>query len=409
MCHALQKRTAPPEAKKIVYLLCIKSQIRYPAGLAPWTINQYRKLDKAASSLLRHIYGLRRTFPGSLIYAPLEMGGCGETRISDTAQIQKWSYFQSVAHNDHHSTRVVGDFIKRALNETSVSPTYYCTSLLEWVRTIGLEMYPAHRQRMPPAMTSFLLDISRLGPIQMYSDGSFDISQAPLGESLLSSRRELTVQHGRASTGIYIPATPQHPAHAFQLVTPHGQGSDAFYQELLGIAVGALLARTNEVTAYSDCQSAIKRFRQATNHLGAAVGQLQYGQLLLAIRAIQATQSQTITWVKAHPERTKAPDDWDVHDCGIHMADLIAGCGGGPLPTDQAIVFHQCNADDFLNAITPFGTWLWCRDCKPIKESLKQIAGRHHYQQYRNQRDIPESTKISQRDGINTVPPSWRL
>ena len=171
------------------------------------------------------------------------------------------------------------------------------------------------------------------------------------------------------------------------MYTPRGEASDAFYQELLGIAIGALLARTNEVTAYSDCQAAIRRSRQAVNPLGAAVGQLQYGQLLLAIRAIRARQRHTITWVKAHPERSKPRDAWDIHDHGIHMADLIAGCAVDKSAENSDIIFHQCNADEFLRATTPHGTWTWCQNHVPIKESFKQIAQRHHFQVYRNTRD----------------------
>ena len=387
MCLALQKRTAPPDAKKLVYLLCIKSQIRYPAGLAPWTLDQYRKLDKAATGLHRHIYGLRQTFPGGLIYAPIEMGGCGEMRINDIAQMQKWTYLQSVAHTNRHSRHIVGSLIDRALFETLVSPTFYCSSLLEWGRTIGLELYETRRQRMPEAMASFLRTIALLGPIDLYSDGSFDISSAPLSDALTEHRRNLTLQYGRAATGVYIPASGAHPAHAMQLLMPRGKASDAFYQELLGIDVGTLLAQTNEVTAYSDCQSAIRRTRQAANPIGASVGQLQYGQLLLAIRANRARQRHTLTWVKAHPERSKPQDTWDVHDHGIHMADMIAGCTANKPPENRDIKFHQCDADEFLRAITPHGTWTWCQNRVQIKESLKQIAQRHHFQVYRNTRD----------------------
>lgn len=98
MCHLLARKIAPPSAKQMVYALCINSQIRYPAGLAPWTPAQYRKVDTAPAELLRQIYGLRRTFPTDLIYAPEEVGRCGELRISDAAQLQKWTYPHSLSH-----------------------------------------------------------------------------------------------------------------------------------------------------------------------------------------------------------------------------------------------------------------------------------------------------------------------
>lgn len=76
-----------------MYALCLKSQIRYPAGLVPWTPHQYRELDKAPAELLRQIYGLRRTFPTDLIYAPEDVGGCGESRISDATQLRNGRIF----------------------------------------------------------------------------------------------------------------------------------------------------------------------------------------------------------------------------------------------------------------------------------------------------------------------------
>jgi hypothetical protein len=91
MCKLLTRKVAPPSAKRLVYTFCIKSQLRY-AGLAPWTPHQYSELDKIPAPLLRHIYGLRRTFPADLIYAPETVGGCGESRLSDIAQLQKWTY-----------------------------------------------------------------------------------------------------------------------------------------------------------------------------------------------------------------------------------------------------------------------------------------------------------------------------
>ncbi len=46
MCRLLATKAAPPAAKRLVYSLCIKSQIRYPAGLAPWTTAQFLELDR---------------------------------------------------------------------------------------------------------------------------------------------------------------------------------------------------------------------------------------------------------------------------------------------------------------------------------------------------------------------------
>jgi hypothetical protein len=72
--------------------------MRYPAGLAPWTAAQYDALDKIPAPLFRQIYGLRRSFPVDLIYAPNDVGGSGESRLSDIAQLQKWHYLNSITH-----------------------------------------------------------------------------------------------------------------------------------------------------------------------------------------------------------------------------------------------------------------------------------------------------------------------
>lgn len=74
MSRLLARKIAPPAANRLVYNLCIKSQICYPAGLDAWTPLQYQELDKTPAELLRQIYGLRRTFPSYLIYAPEELG-----------------------------------------------------------------------------------------------------------------------------------------------------------------------------------------------------------------------------------------------------------------------------------------------------------------------------------------------
>jgi hypothetical protein len=99
LCRLLTRKAAPPATKRLVYFLCVKSQIRYPAGLAPWTPTQYQELDRVPAELFfRNIYGLRRTAPTALIYAPQAVGGCGELRINDVAQLQKWQYLHSTAH-----------------------------------------------------------------------------------------------------------------------------------------------------------------------------------------------------------------------------------------------------------------------------------------------------------------------
>ncbi len=102
----------------------------------------------------------------------------------------------------------------------------------------------------------------------IYTDGSFELVRVQLLAALKLSRTDQTAQYGRGATGIYIQPTGGHPALALQLTTPTGRATDAYYQELLGTAMGALMVQHNTICAYSDCQAAIRRFRHASNSLG---------------------------------------------------------------------------------------------------------------------------------------------
>ncbi len=150
LCHVLQRKQAPPQAKLLVYTLCLISQICYPAGLASCTLARYQKLDWTPNPLLRKIYGLRRTFPTYLIYAPLEFGGCGEHRISDAAQLQKWLYLNSVCHLSPASKTVVFLLLDRSLNAPPSDPTHYCTNLIQLAAPIGLSLSQSPYTPMPP-------------------------------------------------------------------------------------------------------------------------------------------------------------------------------------------------------------------------------------------------------------------
>ncbi len=75
--------------------------------------------------------------------------------------------------------------------------------------------------------------------------------------------------------GCYLPSTDGPPALALlQLSTPPGRATDAYYQKLMGMAIRALMFQHMPVQIFSDCLSAIKRFRLASNPLGFSIGQL---------------------------------------------------------------------------------------------------------------------------------------
>jgi hypothetical protein len=220
MCRLLTRKAAPPAAKRLVYTLCIKSQVRYPAGLAPWTTLQYQALDNTGGTLPPHIYGLQRTSPPDLIYAPENVGGCGETRISDNAQLQKWKYLlHSVAHLGSQSADVVSELLLRALDAAPTDPTVYCTSLVEWGKGMGLSLTQAPNMALPQPILHFFTRAATLRPRRIYTDGFFTVA-AQLLDVLSMSTTELTHAHGQAATEVYLPSYQGREALALIICTP---------------------------------------------------------------------------------------------------------------------------------------------------------------------------------------------
>jgi hypothetical protein len=379
LCHVLKRKHAPPDAKRLVYTLSIKSQVRYPAGLAPWNLHQYHTLDRTPTSLLRQIYGLRSTFPTALIYTPISMGGCGEERISDSAQLQKWTYLQSVAHLVAHSSQVVTELIQRAVNNTITEPTRYCTSLLEWGKLRGLTLSRMHATTIPASVMAFIEAAPGTSPVTIYSDGSFEQVDVPLRDALATTRTDQTSTYGRGATGIYTPSNGSRPALALKLVTPVGRATDAFYQELLGIALGALMSQHMPIEAYSDCEAAIKRFRHTSNPLGSSIGHLQYGPLLQGIKKMRDhLKGHTLSWTKHHPERYKLLCDWTDQDHGIYMADLVAG-DHSKLEREK-IHTYTADAEELHMALIPEHTWVWKLGSNVLTESLRSISHKYRFQ-----------------------------
>jgi hypothetical protein len=387
MCRLLTRKVASPAAKRVVYTLCIKSQVRYPAGLAPWTLQQYLDLDRAPTALLRHIYGLRRSFPTDLIYSPVNLGGCGETRISDAAQLQKWKYLHSTSHLGRAPTEVVTELLDRAIHADITAPSYYCTSLVEWGRRMGLDLLQAQPAQMPSTLLAFLNKAVTPTTRPVYTDGSFSV-HAPLLASLTQPQDRLTNGYSTAATGVYLPQSNGSPPLALFIRTPAANATDAYYQELLGITISMLLAQDTPTAAYSDCSSAIKRTCQAMNIMGPAIGHLQHGSLLLGIRhlASNARRPLLLSWTASHPERSKPQQSWTNNDWGIHMADAIAGADDTPASGDLPV--DICTSEAIHAALTPEGTWQWREKAGVFHGSLRKRAQQYHFQQYLNKRDM---------------------
>jgi hypothetical protein len=228
--------------------------MRYRAGLAPWSPTQYDTLDKIPAPLLRQIYGLRRTFPADLIYAPEDVGGCGESRLSDIAQLQKWQYLNSITHLGQDHADAVTALIVRAQQTLVTDPPFYCSSLIAWGRKMGLTLHRAQATELPYALSSFIAAAVATETRKCYSDGSFAI-EASLLDTLTLSSTVLTRKNAVAATGIYLPPTANSAALALLIRTLCDMATDAYYQELLGVSVTTLLSLNTSLEAYSDCSS----------------------------------------------------------------------------------------------------------------------------------------------------------
>ncbi len=126
-------------------------------------------------------------------------------------------------------------------------------------------------------------------PRPVYSHGSFTVD-SPLLDMLTRSPAELVTKHAVATTGVYLPTAHGLLAAALRITATTGSASDAYYQELLGICVSILAARTTPLNAFSNCSSAITRANQSLSLLAPAVGHLpsswNSGVILLAFSSI---------------------------------------------------------------------------------------------------------------------------
>jgi hypothetical protein len=64
-------------------------------------------------------------FSADLIYAPENLAGCGEMRISDAAQLQKWTYLHSLSQNGGVSAAFVASLLKRAVAASITNPPVF--------------------------------------------------------------------------------------------------------------------------------------------------------------------------------------------------------------------------------------------------------------------------------------------
>jgi hypothetical protein len=113
----------------------------------------------------------------------------------------------------------------------------------------------------------------------LFTDGSFALN-APLLDMLTLPVIELSACYARVAMGIYLPPSDGAPAAALTIHTQQGDTTGAYYKELLGIAVAALVSTVTPIATFADCSSAIRRATQAASSLGPVIGHLQHGTIL---------------------------------------------------------------------------------------------------------------------------------
>ncbi len=202
----------------------LKSQIRYPAaGLAPWTLAQYQDLDRTPNPPTL----TNRILPTYLIYAPLKVGGCGEHRISDAAQLQKWSYqLNSVCHLNPASKAVV--HLSSTAHSTPPLPTHFATALVSFNMVPQLASLSnrlptpqCHQQSKPfdrlwQPLAMWTSTQTALLPSKFHPQPPSSFSTHPI--SNISNTRD----HGVGATGIDICPKQSLPPMALKLVAPPG-------------------------------------------------------------------------------------------------------------------------------------------------------------------------------------------
>ncbi len=188
----------------------------------------------------------------------MELGGCGETRISDATQLQKWQYLQSTSHLGRTSGDATTELIDRAINADITAPSDYCSSLVDSGRRLGIDMRRQPVTPMPSALTTFINKAVTTTTRPVYTDSFFTVND-PLLASLTLPPAMLTRGYLLAAMGMYFPQHEGSPPLALLIRTPTASATDAYYLELLGTAILMKLAQAVPITAYSDCSSALTK------------------------------------------------------------------------------------------------------------------------------------------------------
>ena len=414
-CNALIHRTAPSSAKKMVHTLCLRPKIRYIAALSPWTLQQYKKIDQVPYQLFCQIYGLRRGFPLALIYTPITLGGCGDTKLSDEANSMKWKILHSCIHLGGLSKQISNELIERAVHRRRESQKSrgYADSMIEWCMEMGLTLHKHTKmsESYPLRRLNQLLTLQAPdSQISIYTDGAYDADkEAPLIDKLMSTPTQLRHQHGIGQSGIYIEGIQQSGAInqiAMKLTFREKTriNTTPFLQELIGIIVGINVSyhSSNRVKAYTDCRSAMNKVVGMLTPGSKSAIHLPYGPILGSITRENLNNYQ-IEWVESHPEKKKKNIKWNENDIGIYKADMLASKSmyeiRKGLPRATVITG---DITEMLDAAIPANTWIWkSNEGIPVYESLRTLSSQRAHITYLNRRDTLRN------DGNLIAPSRW--
>lgn len=188
-----------------------------------------------------------------------------------------------------------------------------------WTFTVKTAFTP-----IPWEIREFVTEAARPGRVTIYTDIFSKLVHVPMIWALTQTK----IDYGGGATGVYVSPANDRPALALQLTTPLCRATNAYYQKIMGIVMGALMAQHMAFQIKSDCQSAIRRFRNASNPVDFSVGQLHavWTSTFCGIRRLMLkdTEENKLQWTESQPEKIKPCMNWTADNQDIYMADLVA-------------------------------------------------------------------------------------
>jgi hypothetical protein len=105
----LATKAASPELHAKVAASVTYAQVVYAAQFGPWSLADYRRLDKPLLQLIRGKAHAQSSFPEALMVAPRSAGGLGIVTISAKAQEAKWRLVQRCLASGDRMSRVAAE------------------------------------------------------------------------------------------------------------------------------------------------------------------------------------------------------------------------------------------------------------------------------------------------------------